>query len=462
MKELDPPRMIPSLRLTLAAVTLALAAATPASAQISLTTAVDLALRSNPRVRLAEADVEKARAALSQARDVYIPSIVGGSGLGYSYGFPVGQPSIFNFNAQSLVFNYSQRDFIRAARSGLVAANFALMDARLAVAEDTVLTYIALDRDRDRISALNQQRTFANSLVSIVQTRLDAGQDTPIDLTTSRLSAAQLRLSLLHTEDDLAIDQLRLAHLTGLPPADLSTVPNGVPKIAAPALPTDPSTPQTSPSIQAAFANAQAKREIAFGDARYLYRPQIGFGAQYSRYARYNGYDLYYLHFQQNNAEIGIQINVPLFDRGHQAKARESAADAVHAEREAEQARDQFTEGRLRISRSTLELSARAEVAALDQQLAQQQLDILLTQLSSGNPNGPQMTPKDEQNSRIAEREKFLALLDARFQMRQAEVNLLRQTGQLESWLKSAAAQPHPNRNPSPKSQFQSQPPPQP
>ena len=430
-----------------AALAVAATLATPARAQISLTTAVDLALRSNPRVRIAEADVARARAALSEARDVYIPNLVGGSGLGYSYGFPVGQPSVFNFQAQSLVFNFSQHDYIRAARSSLTAANFALMDARQAVAEDTVLTYIALDRDRDRLAALTEQRTFAGNLISIIQARLDAGQDTPIDLTSARLSSAQLRLNLLHTEDEQAIDQLRLAHLTGLPADGLVTLPGGIPDISAPTSAASAAAP-LSPAIGSALANAQAKREIAFGDARYLYRPQIAFGAQYNRFARFNNYDLYYRNFQSNNAEVGIQITVPVFDMSHKAKARESAADALHAEREADQARDQFTEGRLRVQRSTAELAARAEVAALDQQLAQQQLDILLVQLTSGNPNGAQMSPKDEQNSRIAEREKFLAVLDARFQMRQAEVNLLRQTGQLESWLKSAA-QSQPPASPS-------------
>jgi len=57
----------------------------------------------------------------------------------------------------------------------------------------------------------------------------------------------------------------------------------------------------------------------------------------------------------------------------------------------------------------------------------------------TGNSSAPQMTPKDEQTSRIAEREKYLTVLDANFQMRQAEINLLRQTGELEGWLKSAA-----------------------
>ncbi len=37
------------------------------------------------------------------------------------------------------------------------------------------------------------------------------------------------------------------------------------------------------------------------------------------------------------------------------------------------------------------------------------------------------MTPKDEQTSRIAEREKFLAVLNANFESQQAEISLMRQ-----------------------------------
>jgi len=48
------------------------------------------------------------------------------------------------------------------------------------------------------------------------------------------------------------------------------------------------------------------------------------------------------------------------------------------------------------------------------------------------------MTPKDEQKARIAERDKYLAVIDASFQLHQAEIQLLRQTGDLETWLKPA------------------------
>jgi outer membrane protein TolC len=404
---------------------------------------VDLALKNSPRVKMAEAEVNKARAVLDQTKDVYIPTLSGGSGLGYSYGFPLGQPSVFNFTSQSLLFNYSQQDYIRAARASLNAANLALRDVRQAVAEDAAVTYLALNRDLQRQAALSDQGGYATRLVNIVQERLDVGQDSQIDLTTVRLSAAQIRLARLRAEDETAADQAHLARLTGLPATGLGVVPSSIP----------PFTPQsaeeahlglmTSPAVESAFAVAKAKQQTAYGDSRYLWRPQIMFVAQYSLFAKFNNYTLYYNAnaFQYNNFGIGVDIKLPIFDYLNKAKARESAAEAARALHEADTVRDQFIEGQQKIQRTTEELAARAEVASLDQQLAQQQLDMLTVQLKAGTGNlsGQQMTPKDEQNSRIAEREKFIALLDAEFQMRQAQISLMRQTGQLEPWLKSIA-----------------------
>ena len=310
--------MIRILRLCIACSVLASAVAT-ARAQISFTTAIDLAEKNSPKVLMAQADVDKARAAVQQLRDAYVPSIVGGSGLGPpSYGFPLGQPSIFTVSAQSLVFSYSQRDYIRAAQAALDAANLSLKDIRQGVAEDTAVTYLALDRDIQRQAALQEQQAFADRLVSIVQDRLDAGQDTPIDLTTSRLTAAQIHLSRLRADDETIADRAHLARLIGLPSQALGTVSNSVPTFVA-ASPDQPGTAQmTSPAVDSAYAIARSKRETAFGEARYLWRPQITFAGQYSRFAKFNNYQDYYLHFQQNNAGVGVQINVPVFDMAHQ------------------------------------------------------------------------------------------------------------------------------------------------
>ena len=429
------------LRLLIASCTLALAV-TPAVAQISFTTAIDLALRNSPKVMMAKADVDKAQAALEETRDVYIPTLTGGSGLGWSYGFPLGQPSVFNFTSQSLLFSFSQKDYIRAARDSLNAANLALRDARQAVAEDTAITYLSLDRDTQRQAALGEQAGFAARLVGIVQERLDAGQDTPIDLTTAQLSAAQIKLARLRGEGDLAVDQAHLARLVGLPAQGLTVISNSIPQFEPPNAGTSGTTAlPNSPAVESAYAAAHAKQQIAFGDSRYRWRPQVYFVAQYSLFAKFNNYDQFYQHFQYNNAGIGVDIRIPVFDVVHRAKERESAAEAARAQHEANIARDQFFDGRLRLQHATTELAARAEVAGLDQQLAQQQLAVLEVQLQSGtgNPSAPQMTPKDEQMSRIAEREKFLVALDAGFLVRQAQINLMRQTGELEPWLKSAA-----------------------
>jgi outer membrane protein TolC len=425
------------LRLCIACSAFAFAVA-PACAQISFTTAVGLALKSNPKVLAAQADVEKAVAVVQQLRDAYIPAVVGGSGLGPpSYGFPLGQPSIFNITAQSLVFSYSQRDYLRAAHASVEAATLNLKDAREAVAEDTAITYLALDRDMQRQAALEQQQSFADHLVSIVQERLDAGQDTAIDLTTSRLTAAQVRLARLRAEDETVADQAHLARLIGLPAQNLGTTSDSVPALPATSTDLTTTTLISSPVVDSAYAVARSKRETAFGEARFLWRPQITFDGQYSRFAKFNNLQDYYFRFQQNNAAVGVQITVPLYDKAHQAKAREAAADAAHAEHEADNLRDQFFDTRLRARHTAAELSTRAEIASLDQQLAQQQLDVLLVQLKagSGNLSAPQMTPKDEQTARISEREKFVAVLNANFEAQQAQINLMRAAGELESWI---------------------------
>jgi len=422
------------------------AAAAPAYAQISFSTAIGLALKSNPKVLTAQADVDKALAALQQLRDAFVPSIAGGSGVGPpSYGYPLGQPSIFNITAQSLVFSYSQHDYIRAAQAALDATRLNLKDIREGVAEDTAITYLALDRDMQRQAALQEQQSFADRLVGIVQQRLDAGQDTPIDLTSCRLTAAQIRLARLRAEDETAADQAHLGRLIGLPAQALGTTSSSVPAFPATSSDLTDTAPLTSPAVESAYAVARSKRETAFGEARYLWRPQIYFQGQYSRFAKYTNIQDYYLRFQQNNAAVGVQITVPIYDVAHRAKEREAAADAARAQHEADTLRDQFFDSRIRARHTAAELSTRAEIATLDQQLAQQQLDVMLVQLKagSGNLSAPQMTPKDEQTARIAEREKFVALLNANFEAQQAAISVLRATGELEAWI-SAATQTQP------------------
>jgi outer membrane protein TolC len=420
----------------------------PARAQISLTTAVDLALRSNPRVMGAQADVAKAEAQLSQTYDAYVPTVTAGTGIGQAYGYTPNPPSAFFVNAGSLVYSAGQMSYLRSARAGVSAAQLALDDVREQVAQDTALAFLTLDHDQQRQEAVNQQAGYADTLETIVQERVDAGQSSQIDLTQAKLTAAQFRLARLKAEDEVLNDREHLALLIGIPPALLST-DDSFPASPVPQQADEETNGYASPGVASAFANAKAKQQQAYGDARFHFRPQVNLVAQYNFYAtftdsfaqlqKFNGGNI-----APNEAAFGVQITIPILDKLHAAKARESAAEASHALSDAQNAQIDALLGQNQTRHTISELKAQAEVAALRQQLAQQQFDMIQTEMQSGNgnPDAPQMTPIDVQKARISERDKYLDVIDANFQLHQAEIQLLRQTGGLEAWLRTNSAAP--------------------
>ena len=450
------PDSVPHLLSRLAGVVLALVVvAIPTQAQLSLTTTVDLAERSNPRVQSAQADVDKARAQLAQMHDVYIPSVTAGAGIGQAYGYLPNPPTLFTVNAGSVVFNASQNFYIRSARAGLHAALLSLRDVRETVAEDTALAFLSLAHDEQREQVIHQQAGFADTLVTIVQERVAAGQDSEIDLTQVKLTAAQLRLSALRAEDDADSDRNHLALLTGLPATSLSTDDS----FPANPLPEDTAGGASahryaSPAVAAAFANAEAKQQQAKGDARFRFWPEINSVIQYNRYATFTSSFKTIENFTNgatgghigaDEAAFGVQIALPFFDKARSDRAREAGADAAKALHDAQNAQIDALDGQTRARHSITELQTQAEVAGYAQELAQEQLNVLQLQLQNGtgNPNSPPMTPKDEQKARIDERDKYLGVVDAGFELRQAEIQLLRQSGELEDWLKvSVMGQP--------------------
>jgi outer membrane protein TolC len=429
---------------SISALATVLLSASCAGAQVALFTAVDQALRNSTAVRMATADVQRAAAAVTESKDIYLPSFVLGSSVGYSYGFPIGQPSIVNVTSQSLIFSFSQMDYIRSARAALRSAQLALADAREQVILDAALDYIQLDTDRRRIEVLDDQNGAASKIAIIEQQRLDAGVGTREDLLRARLTSAQLRLKRLHVTNEIDEVRERLAHLTGLPADSLVTEPQTIPP--SPDLErNEPSslvatmTAMNTEGVRSAYANAQSRQYQAFGDARQNYRPQFAFGGNYSRFAEFNNYQEYYSHFQHNNFEAGLQITLPLFDASKRAKESQSRAESMHASAQADQLRDQSSENIVSLEKSLLELAAQKEVAQLQTELAQSQLDTIVTQLNSASatPGASPLTPREEQLARIEERRRFEEVIDANFELMKAELSLLRATGGIESWYKT-------------------------
>jgi outer membrane protein TolC len=425
--------------------TLAMATAKPAEAQISFYTAVDLALRNSHEVKIASADVDRAAAGVSEARDAYVPTMAVGSSLGYSYGFPVGQPTLANASANSLVLSFSQPAIIRSARAALASAQASLRDTRGKVVADTALSYIELDTDKRELEALDQQYGFGERLVEIERERNAAGLSSAMDVTQAELTNAQLQLRRLHIQDHMSLLQLRLANLTGLSEDAVSPEPASIPGSPAPPVATDMRAIFTAHNgaLAASEANVKSKQNLALADSRKEWRPQIAFGVQYSRYAKFNNYAEYYLRFQHNNFDVGIDLKLPIFDAEARAQARASAADAVRAREQANLFRLQLAEQTRELSGSTAELRAQQKIARLQSDYAQENVDAVMTQIQNGtgNPNVTPLTPRDEQKARIEERHRYVEKLDADFHLIQAEIQLQRSLGTVEEWAMQA---PHP------------------
>ncbi len=419
-----------------------LASSISAHAQISLSAIVDLAQRQSSAVRLAQADLDKANALYTESRDVYVPNLILGSSIGPpSIGFSFSQASVASATMQSLAFSYPQRKYTESARIGIEAATLNLKDAREQVALEASTAYLELDTLDQELAAGHQQSQFSERLVSIENDRSQAGVDPSSELLQARLTAAQLNLKLIHVDARVATLRAQLAALTGLAPASILTDHASIPQV-----PEVRAVAARTYALRAADAQARAKQLQANGD--YLatrIRPLIGFGAQYNRDATsLNNYNTYFStrrKFKADNFVAGFNINIPVFDLGRKAKARESAADALRATIESEQAQRQNDLQIATLNANLRELDAFAQVASLKQEIAADQLKTVQSQLELGNGAGvdpgapPQLSPKAEQLAHIDERQKFVDSLDAQFDLTKTRLNLLRALGHMEDWI---------------------------
>jgi outer membrane protein TolC len=407
--------------------------------QLSFSDAVRLALQNSPKIAASRNDERKAQGNLAAMKDMYIPSVVVGAGVGYAYGPTLSLPTIFNINAQSLIYSPQQHSYIRSAHSNLQAAQLALDETRQEVEEDAILTYLSLDNAQNTLNALQEQFGYAMKLVSIIEDRVGAKLDSQLDLKNARRTALEIRLHQMQAEDDLESLHRHLAELTGIPADQLTILPKSIPDITV----TPPSDAAIgaplpeSPGILAAEANVRAREQQAHGDAEYAWRPQIGFGAQYGRISPIENVSKFYnINGDYNSTTFGIQIQFPLLDKVRKDSARQTAAEAASAALDLKGMRAAEEEGRRKLARSLGELAIKSQLADLDYGIAQDQLQSTLIQMQASNGSTP-LTPKDEQKAHLEERHKYLDLLAAKYEAMKAEVSYLRQSSQLDSWLQS-------------------------
>jgi outer membrane protein TolC len=401
---------------------------------LPLQRAIELALAHSTASAVASADVQRTYASYREIHNNYLPQIVVGSGLGWSYGFPLSlegaAPALVNVVGQSTVFNPAQRQFMNAARTEWHASQLQSKDQRNAVIQDVAVSYAELAKWEARLTRLQSDETQAQQMEKAVGQRMQEGMDSAVDLNKAKLTSARVRLHMTEARGSADVLRRHLADLTGLPLSSIELVPETIP--ALPRVASEDNLPDkavaASPAIKFAEQHAQAESMRASAEHRALL-PSLDFAAQYARLSKFNNYDQFYRKFQANNATLGVAIRFSVFNASQRARAQAADADSLKAKKQAEASRNQVQEETLKLQRAAAQLDAAREVAQLEYQLAQSSLDAAQIRVDARTG-----TLHELADARVQANERYLAFQDADFEYQRVRLNLLRATGDLETW----------------------------
>jgi outer membrane protein TolC len=404
---------------------------------VPLRRVVELALGHSTTTAMSAAEEQRAFASYNEMHDHYIPSLTVGSGLGATWGYPLSlegsAPSIVNATAQSAVINPALREFVREARTEWQASTIRSKDRRDQVIMETVLNYVELSKWEALAAHLTEDYAAALKMEEVVNQRIKEGVDTPQARNQVHLNAARVYLHISQSQGAIDVLRNRLSHTTGLAASSIETIPDSIPALPEVKQDDNPAARALgiNPALQVASLHSDALAFHARGEHRSLW-PTADFAAQYALLATYNHYQDFFRmgSFQKENATIGVVIRFPFFDLSQRSRARAADADALLAQKQAEDAKNQVSERTLKLQRSVQQLAAAQEVVDLEYQIAKSNLDATRIRIDAGTA-----TLHDEDDARSQASEHYAVLQDAKLQLEQARISLLRETGDLAAWV---------------------------
>jgi outer membrane protein TolC len=408
-----------------------------AAEPVPLRRVVELALGHSTTAAISIAEEQRAFASYNEVRDHYIPSLTVGSGLGATWGYPLSlegsAPSLLNTTAQSALINPALRDFVHEARTEWQSSTVHSKDERDQIIFETVLNYAELSKWESLATHLTEDYAAALKMEEVVNQRIKEGVDTPQARNQVHLNAARVYLHISQAQGAIDILRSRLSHVTGLAASTIETIPDSIP--ALPQVQQDENLSaralELSPSVQVAALHSEALAFHARAEHRSMW-PSADFAAQYALLATFNHYQDYFVpgSFQKHNATLGVVIRFSFLDMSQRARARAADANALLAQKQAEDAKNQVSERTLKLQRSVQQLAAAQEVVDLEYQIAQSNLEAARVRIDAGTA-----TLHDEGDARSQTSERYAVLQDARFQLEQARIALLRETGDLAVWV---------------------------
>jgi len=399
---------------------------------LTLRRAIELALQNSKDIQLAKLQSSLSERSAQITRAEFMPNLYAGSGAGYTFGIPETPggraPSVFSVTYTEQVLNEPLRGQAKEQQEQARAQRIQLEDARNSVISRTAMAYLELAKVRHSLQILQQEESSADRILQVTQEREQEGLELPVRVTEAKLTKARIaqrRLQVEDREDELATF---LHGQTGIPEEQsIEVSPEELPgeaeqegaNLVALAM-------VNNTGVRLAQSDVRAKQFRLTGEKR-GYWPTLELVSIYSLLAKFNNYSEFFNHFQYNNYNAGVNVQVPLFSPRTKASIAVAQANLAAAQMNLTAKKGQVSTDVRQKSRRLREADAAKEIARLELQLAQQNLAVLQSQLDEGKAN-----LRDVEQARLSENDKWIAYLDANFARQQAQLELLKTAGQLD------------------------------
>lgn len=399
---------------------------------LTLRQALDLALKQNPELVLARLDQQRARYAVTIARDPFMPKVYAGSGAAWTSGFPASvdgaAPSIVNARTQMALFDQPQRYQIAQANENLRGSEIDVSKQQDEIAFRVAALYLDAEQAARSLEVARRQTESVARVLEIMRARVGEGRELAIEVTRADLAVKRANLAVETLVDNVTNAETSLATVLGLAPGDRvhaageERAPMVVPVTEDQSI---DAAIESNKDIRRLESNMQAKMlDIKGYKAQRL--PKVNLIAQEEVFAKYY-YQNYYPVFHRNSVQLGASFEIPvLVGRSARAYISQDEVDLQKIRVEIARTRSKISADLRRAFGELKHAEAVREVAKADLDLAREQVNVDLAQNQEGR-----LPMAAVEQARAVENEKWLAYYDAQHQADRARLDLLHQTGTL-------------------------------
>jgi outer membrane protein len=431
-----------------ASLSLAEPAVTPKTLDLTLKSAVQIALApdGNVRVLLANQAIDEAAARARQARAALFPNIDGSASernqttnlRTFGFTFPtvpgfniptfVGPFSTFDarVSAQQTILDLSILRRYRAAQANVAVARLDTNSTRDQVSDQTARAYLTCLRADASLESARSNVDLSDALVKLANSQKNAGTGTGIEVTRAQVQLSNDRTQLTIAENSRTRAALQLMKTIGL---DMGVELRFSDKLSP--------TPVDAGVLEASIDKAKKERaelktqhqkelaaRLTYGAVRAERLPTIGASGDYGS----SGQEL---NASRASRSVGVSLKVPLFDGGRRAGRSAESLSQYDQERTRTHDLEQQVELEVRLAYASLN-SARTEVETAEEgvMLAENELAQARRRYEAGVTNSIEVTDAQTRLARARDT-RVTALYDYNL----ARLDLATSTGSISEYV---------------------------